>query len=154
MIKVTVIIEQGPWRTHLRAPKAWATGITEVMAASGVMDDRSCTLMLTTDESVQRLNLTFRQKDKPTNILSFPAGDQDPTYLGDMAMAFETCQREALSEGKAFRNHATHLLVHGLLHLLGYDHENDADAEEMEALEVKLLAKMGIENPYEMGEPS
>ena len=152
MINVAVIVEQGPWRTHLRAPKAWATGIAEVLAASGIVENRACTLMLTNDGSVQRLNLTFRQKDKPTNILSFPANDQDPTYLGDMAMAFETCQREALAEGKTFRDHATHLLVHGLLHLLGHDHEEDGEAEKMEALEIRLLAQMGIRNPYETEE--
>ena len=150
MIKISVIVAQGSWQSHLGAPRVWSKAVAQVFEAAGLKDRGSCTLMLTNDEAVEKLNLTFRKQNKPTNILSFPGGGEDLAYLGDMAMAFETCQREAALEGKSFKDHATHLLIHGLLHLLGYDHEQEGEAEEMEALEVKLLATMGIGDPYEI----
>ena len=95
---------------------------------------------------------TWRGLDKPTNVLSFPgSGSPSPKgvrHLGDLALAFETLAREAAEEQKSLADHVTHLIVHGTLHLLGYDHEADADAEEMEALEVAALARLGIADPY------
>lgn len=103
-------------------------------------------VVLADNDFVQNLNREYRGKDKPTNVLSFP---QDPPMLGDIVLAFETIAREAVEQNKDFSAHLTHLLVHGTLHLLGYDHENDQEAQEMEGLEIEILKKMGINNPYE-----
>ncbi|MBO9725627.1 MAG: rRNA maturation RNase YbeY [Novosphingobium sp.] len=116
-------------------------------------------LLFTSDEEVHVLNREWRAKDKPTNVLSFPmleradlldlAPDGPPEMLGDLALAFETCAREAGEKGVPVEHHASHLIVHGLLHLAGLDHEiSDADAEAMEALETKALALIGIADPY------
>lgn len=116
-------------------------------------------LLFTSDEEVRALNSEWREKDKPTNVLSFPMLEREelldldeggpPEMLGDIAMAFETCAREAQEKGIALEDHATHLLIHGLLHLAGLDHEiSEADAVAMEALEIKALALLGIPDPY------
>jgi probable rRNA maturation factor len=112
-------------------------------------------LVLTTDAEIQILNRMWRGQDKPTNVLSFP-GDMDilsddaPVLLGDVVVAFETTKREVEHDKLAasLSDHLSHLIVHGVLHLLGYDHEIDAEAEEMEQLEIELLAGLGIPNPY------
>jgi probable rRNA maturation factor len=117
-----------------------------------VKDDDHVTYVFSNDASVQTLNRDFRHKDKPTNVLSFPDGDRDPDgqrHLGDIVLALETVTREALGEGKPFDNHLIHLIIHGTLHLLGYDHLTEGDAAEMESLEIALLSKIGIENPYQ-----
>lgn len=104
------------------------------------------------DATVQELNRDYRGQDKPTNVLSFETGEEampgEPVILGDVVLARETCAREAAEMDKSFSDHLTHLTIHGVLHLLGYDHIDDADAEEMESLEVEILAAMGIDNPY------
>ncbi len=105
------------------------------------------------DAEVARLNSEFRGKAVPTNVLSWPAiemkpGDAPLAELGDIAISYETCAREASGQGKPFRDHVTHLLVHATLHLLGYDHENDAEAAQMERLEVEILGKLGLPDPY------
>jgi probable rRNA maturation factor len=103
-------------------------------------------ILLTSDEKIQQLNRDFRNMDKPTNVLSFPSDEDD--YIGDIAIAYETLEREAKEQDKDFIHHFIHMLIHGILHLYGYDHMNDNDAEKMESLEIKILADMGIENPY------
>lgn len=119
----------------------------------------SVSVLFTTDAEVHALNREWRDRDKPTNVLSFPmlerdelldlAPDGPPAMLGDIALAFETCTREAAEKGIALEAHAAHLLIHGLLHLAGYDHvHSDKEAEAMEALETTALAKMGISDPY------
>jgi probable rRNA maturation factor len=110
-------------------------------------------LLFTNNAAVQVLNRDWRGKDKPTNVLSFPAGDSpvetEVEFLGDIALALETVAAEAADEGKTFEHHTTHLLVHGFLHLCGYDHETgDDDAEEMETLERAILARLAITDPY------
>lgn len=110
-------------------------------------------VVFTDDAAVRELNAGWRGKDKPTNVLSFPAFSTSPDaplppMLGDIVLAAETVAREAALEGKPLANHITHLVVHGLLHLLGYDHETDAEAEEMEALERAALARLAIPDPY------
>jgi probable rRNA maturation factor len=111
-------------------------------------------VMLTDDAGIRDLNRDWRAIDKPTNVLSFPApptpgaGTGAPRQLGDIAIAFETTRREATAEGKPFADHLSHLAVHGFLHLVGYDHETDADAETMEGLERDILARLGIPDPY------
>ena len=102
------------------------------------------TVVLADDAMVKELNRDFRGKNKPTNVLSFP-GDG---HLGDIVLAFETVAREAEEQGKSIRAHTQHLLVHGVLHLLGYDHMKDDEAEHMEKKEIKILKKLGVTNPY------
>jgi len=119
----------------------------------------TASLLFTSDAEVHTFNREWRSKDKPTNVLSFPmlerealhalSADGPPEMLGDIALAFETCAREAAEKGVSLEHHAAHLIVHGLLHLAGHDHETGPeDAEAMEQLEIKALALMGIANPY------
>ncbi|MEQ1542594.1 MAG: rRNA maturation RNase YbeY [Novosphingobium sp.] len=119
----------------------------------------SASILFTDDAEVRTLNAEWRGKDKPTNVLSFPmlergellalAPDGPPELLGDIALALETCQREAADKGISLEHHAAHLIVHGLLHLAGHDHETSAqDARAMEELEIKALALIGIADPY------
>jgi probable rRNA maturation factor len=118
--------------------------------------DAELAVMLTDDAGIRTLNNNWRGIDKPTNVLSFPAlqptgprGDDDaPRMLGDIAIAYETLRREADEEQKPFEHHLSHLAVHGFLHLVGYDHETDGEAEAMEALEREVLAQLGIPDPY------
>jgi probable rRNA maturation factor len=113
-------------------------------------------VMLTDDAGIRTLNSNWRGIDKPTNVLSFPAlqptgpvGPEDaPRMLGDIAIAYETTRREADDEHKPFDHHLSHLAVHGFLHLIGYDHEKDDEAEDMETLETEILAQLGIPDPY------
>ena len=115
---------------------------------------------LTSDDQVRALNAHWRGKDKPTNVLSFPMAEayelNDESFaskellLGDIVVANGVCAREAADKGASVEQHATHLIVHGTLHLLGYDHQSDADAADMEAREVRALQTLGITNPYEV----
>lgn len=111
--------------------------------------DAELSLALSDDAMVQGLNRDYRAKDKPTNVLSFPA-PRGP-LLGDIIIAFETLHREAAEEGLSPADHLTHLTIHGLLHLLGYDHETEAEALRMEALETSILAGLGIRDPHAAG---
>jgi probable rRNA maturation factor len=133
--------------------RAIATAAAMVEADTG---DAELAVMLTDDSGIRTLNKNWRGQDKPTNVLSFaalqpPAGrepDGAPRMLGDIAIAYEITRREADDEQKPFDHHLSHLAVHGFLHLVGYDHENDNDAEAMEALERAILAELGIPDPY------
>ncbi len=152
--------QQADWEAlALRAVAAALEGsghATVVGAADALVE---VSVRLSDDDEVRRLNADYRGKDKPTNILSFPmleAGDVAGTLaasgmdllLGDMALAYETTAREAAEKGIPIADHVTHLLVHGTLHLLGHDHQDDAEADAMEALEVQILAGLGIADPY------
>lgn len=109
---------------------------------------RSVVVLLTDNGAVQDLNGRFRGQDKPTNVLSFPAPQNPEGHLGDIALALGVCVGEADEQGKSLSDHLCHLTVHGTLHLLGYDHETDAEAELMEGLERTLLAGLGVTDPY------
>jgi len=124
-------------------------------AAGGPVDPVELGIVLTDDAQVQALNKAWRGQDKPTNVLSFAAqeGEQAgacalPLQLGDLVLAYDTVAREAGEQAKSLADHATHLIVHGVLHLLGFDHITDGDAERMEALETEILAGLGIADPY------
>jgi probable rRNA maturation factor len=115
-------------------------------------------LVFTNDESIRDINAEWRGKDKPTNVLSFPAFPLEPggmpgPMLGDIVIARETVEREAVDLDKSFDDHLTHLLVHGFLHLFGYDHMEKDEAEEMEALETRILAGLGLSDPYAGQDP-
>lgn len=105
-------------------------------------------VLLTDDEAVRDLNARFRDKDKATNVLSFPAPESAAPHLGDVVLAYGVCAAEAEAQGKTLSDHLSHLVVHGVLHLLGRDHEDDAEAEEMEAEEREILAGIGVADPY------
>ncbi len=123
--------------------------------------ERHCvSVALLSDAEIQSLNKAFRGKDAPTNVLSFPSASGmrrasvEPLFLGDVALAYETVVSEASSQGKTVIQHAAHLVVHGVLHLAGYDHGADADAERMEQAERAILAEFGIPDPYSDDAPS
>jgi probable rRNA maturation factor len=141
--------------------------VAAVLAELGLPADRyEISLLGCSDRRISDLNADFRGKPQPTNVLSWPSDDlggaadgsaparrrpgsaDEPTELGDIAVAWETCENEAAEQGKTMRDHVSHLLVHGTLHLLGYDHVRDADAALMEGVEARILAGIGIENPY------
>ena len=115
-------------------------------------------VLLTDDAAVQDLNARFRDKNQPTNVLSFPAAEMtipgQAPHLGDLVLAYGTCATEAEAQGKSLADHLTHLTIHGVLHLLGRDHVDEAEAEAMEAEERTLLASLGVADPYRPHEPS
>jgi probable rRNA maturation factor len=151
-----VLVTAECWQTE---PDAEAVIHRAIEAAAEIADadvaDAELAVMLTDDAGIRTLNNNWRSIDRPTNVLSFPAlqptgsepGDA-PRMLGDIAIAYETTRREADEEQKPFDHHLSHLAVHGFLHLIGYDHENDDDAEDMESLEREILSQLGIPDPY------
>lgn len=116
-------------------------------ALAGVGMHQPLAVVLADDATITPMNTQFRAKPGPTNVLAFPAPPA-VGLLGDVILAFETIEREAASQGKTLADHTTHLVVHGVLHLLGYDHQTDADAERMEARERVILAGLGVADPY------
>ena len=164
MIEVAVQREEGwnpaiDWdNLALRA----ATSALQSSAYGWIIERRflaEISVRLTDDDEVRILNRDYRHKDKPTNVLSFPMvqrdlldglanSDDGEVLLGDIVLALGVCTREAAEKGVATETHATHLIVHGLLHLLGYDHEGEAEAEAMEAIERTALGALGLDDPY------
>jgi probable rRNA maturation factor len=148
---IDVEIEADDWTRALPEAEALVQ-----RAAQAVLDHEKqpggATVLMTDDAAVQDLNARFRQQDKPTNVLSFPTAANPEHHLGDIALAYGTCAREAHEQKKTLGDHLQHLVAHGVLHLLGYDHMTDAEAEEMEGLEREVLASLGIADPYASGE--
>lgn len=141
---VDVLCGPASWRGR---EQALAQALSAAAAAEGAQGTVS--LLLGDDAAIAALNSEFRGKAGPTNVLSFPpSAPAEPGFLGDIALAAETIAREAGEQGKSFEAHAAHMVVHGFLHLLGYDHDDDAQAEEMEARERSILAALGIADPY------
>jgi probable rRNA maturation factor len=147
---VEILVESARWKTRrgvrplLRRTIAEAATELSTMALSTRPVELA--IVLTNDSAIRKLNRTWRGKDEPTNVLAFPARQQAP--LGDIVIAYETLAREAKAEGKSFSHHLVHLAVHGFLHLCGYDHETDRQAAAMERLEVAILARLRIPDPY------
>ena len=157
-VRVSVIVEHDAWRDVIAEPqpllrRAAAAALAEARRTRGARTP-VVAVALIDDRAIRKLNHTYRGKDKPTNVLSFPSGEAGAESkratrpLGDVAIALGTVKREAKVQGKTVGDHLMHLMVHAVLHLLGYDHESDPDAEEMEALERKALATLGIADPY------
>jgi probable rRNA maturation factor len=146
---IEVEIEAPAWRDALPDAEARTIAAAEaVLAEAGAAKDAQITVLLADDPEVAELNVRFRNKSGPTNVLSFPAPETAHPFLGDIALAYGVCAREAAEQGKPLRDHLAHLVAHGALHLLGWDHRTDDEAEAMEALERKVLAALGIPDPY------
>ena len=152
-----VLVVAGGWQTEPDAEAIIHRAIaTAAEVANAGLGEAELAVMLTDDAGIRTLNRNWRGIDKPTNVLSFPAlsptggsgPDDAPRMLGDIAIAYQTTRKEADDEQKPFDHHLSHLAVHGFLHLIGYDHEKDDDAEAMETLEQRILAQLGIPDPY------
>ncbi|NNM77188.1 rRNA maturation RNase YbeY [Sphingomonas sp. ID1715] len=168
MIDVAVQAEapwQGDWEELAKTAceaAVLSTPHAELAASSALVE---ISVRLTSDAEVHQLNLQYRGKDKPTNVLSFPMvqadlletvsqnSDDGELLLGDIVLAHGVCAGEAAEKGVSLDAHATHLIVHGTLHLLGYDHQGSAEAEHMESLERDILARLGLHDPYHRDEP-
>lgn len=143
MSGITLLVEDPNWRIHRGLQARLKQAADAARRAAKLKGDFS--VLLADDKTLRRLNRDFRGKNKTTNVLSFPgAGD----YAGDIAIAHGVTGAEAKAAGKKFSDHAAHLVVHGVLHLAGYDHERPKDARVMEPLEVKILKRLGIADPY------
>jgi probable rRNA maturation factor len=151
-MNLDIIIDAPQWNAVPGVEPALRRAISA--AAAPAIDDASAELaiVLTNDAAIRELNRQWRGHDRPTNVLSFPSGGPTPAagprLLGDVVIAYETTAQEAQSQGVPFDHHLAHLAVHGFLHLLGYDHESDADAEAMERLEREILARLDVPDPY------
>ena len=142
---VTLLVADPGWR-RVKGLSSRLKRAAKLALERGGCRHGALTLLLAGDAKLHSLNMSFRAKDKPTNVLSFPAERED--YLGDVAIAYGVTRQEAREQKKSFSNHATHLTVHGVLHLLGYDHETAKAAKIMEPLEVEILSELGIGDPY------
>lgn len=163
---VETVIEDARWEAFGLAPLAERAARATLAAMALPAEGFQIGLMGCDDARIAVLNADFRGRKQPTNVLSWPSEDRasevageppdspepgpadDPESLGDIAIAWETCDREAGEQGKPMADHVTHLVVHGVLHLLGYDHVEDEDATLMERLEVRILASLGVSDPY------
>jgi probable rRNA maturation factor len=149
---IDIEIEDEAWTEALPNADDLARAAAAAVLDHELRDDANLTLLLTDDDTVRDLNGRFRKQDAPTNVLSFPAPANPDGLLGDVALAYGVCAREAEAQGKPIAHHLQHLVAHGVLHLLGYDHLRDDEAEEMEALEREILAGLGVPDPYAAGE--
>ena len=152
-VDIDISVEAGNWPDEASLTRLVDRAVKAAFAETGVAGCSELSLVFSDDAHIRTLNAGWRGKDKPTNVLSFPAfplvqGAPLPPMLGDIVLAAETVAREAALEDKPVENHITHLVIHGLLHLLGYDHETDTEAEAMEAIERAALARLAIPDPY------
>ena len=148
---IEVEIEDEAWTAAL--PDAVAVVERAATVALGAVEG-DVVVLLTDDAAVHDLNLRFRDRDRPTNVLSFPAAASAAPHLGDLVLALGVCAAEAAAQGKSLADHLTHLTVHGVLHLLGRDHVDAVEAEAMEAEERTLLASLGVADPYRPHDPA
>lgn len=147
MIDISIQLHASRWKTLLRPYcKTVRLACSQAVVAVKGKGHWEMAVVLADDAFIHELNRTYRGMDKATNVLAF--ADGEGSELGDVVLALETVEREAKEQGKRFRDHAAHLLVHGTLHLLGYDHLKDREAKRMEQLEVEILKNLGVGNPY------
>ena len=148
---IEVEVEETRWTDALPDAAAVAERAAAAALAAGKAEG-DVVVLLSDDAGVKTLNARHRGRDQPTNVLSFPSADMpvpgQPRHLGDLVLAYETCAAEAEQQGKSLADHLSHLTVHGVLHLLGRDHDDDGDAEAMEAEERAVLASLGVADPY------
>jgi probable rRNA maturation factor len=151
---LSTLVECDAWNQHEGFEVLASEVIAAAVAATNIKLAKGAevSLLLCDDARIRDINREWRGLDKPTNVLSFPAAPRamlaKSPAVGDIAIAYETVARETVDEGKTFRDHYMHMVLHGFLHLLGYDHETDAEAEEMEALEISVLSALGVADPY------
>jgi probable rRNA maturation factor len=153
---VETVVEEPRWQAAGLAAVAERAARAALAAVGRDPDRHEISLLACDDARIAALNAAFRRRPQPTNVLSWPAFEGVPPapepggalFLGDLALAWETCAREAEAAGIALADHAAHLVVHGVLHLLGHDHGDDAEAEAMQAIETKTLASIGLPSPY------
>jgi probable rRNA maturation factor len=158
--EIDIFVEDVRWTESVDLIDALAARAIYAAMATLKSQSRDClnfsevSLALVSDAKIKNLNAQYRHKDKPTNVLSFPGAEIDgfTPLLGDIVLAFETVVRESNERSLGLNDHVVHLIVHGFLHLLGYDHEIEADAETMESIEIKTLEGLGITNPYVKGQ--
>lgn len=160
MLDVAVDVRCAGWSQALpSAADVCRRAAAAALACADIpFDGVEISVVLADDAFIRTLNRQWRDKDAPTNVLAFPTGDEragpdGPWLLGDVIVAFETTRREAEAEGKPLDHHLAHLVVHGVLHLLGYDHLADEDAKQMEGLEIVALDRLGIGDPYGAPDP-
>ncbi|MCW2274158.1 rRNA maturation RNase YbeY [Rhodoblastus acidophilus] len=157
-LSIETSVECESWRALAELDALIERCLMEALAETDerVRDGAEVSLLLCDDARIRVLNAQFRGMDKPTNVLSFPGPEPIETahVLGDIAVAYETVAREAEEQGKPLPHHFCHMIVHGFLHLLGYDHETDDEADAMEASEARALQRMGIADPYRENQPS
>lgn len=150
---IEILIETAQWGACPEAEDVIRAAITAVAHEIELCAQAEIAVVLTSDDVMRSLNRTWRGKDAPTNVLSFPSAGPSPAgaamQLGDVVLAYDTIRREAESAAIAFTHHLAHLTVHGVLHLMGYDHESDPNAELMENAERAILARLAIADPYE-----
>ena len=140
-------VECDAWTTEIADTEAICVrALKSAIALTGI--EGEIAVLLTDNGEMQQLNRDWRSKDKPTDVLSFPADEMDAPFLGDIAVGLGICRVDADTRGIKLADHLTHLVIHGYLHLIGYDHMEDEEAREMEALEVQALASLGIADPY------
>jgi probable rRNA maturation factor len=148
-LDVTVQLQDTRWKATLAPYCKTVEEVCTLALKSTIFGKRKTPLdmavLLADDRTIRALNRNFRGLDKPTNVLSFPGEGE---HVGDIVLAFDTVEREAKAQGKKLRHHALHLLVHGTLHLAGFDHMKKKDAARMETLEIKILETLGVSNPY------
>jgi probable rRNA maturation factor len=161
--RVKIAAPSALWQGSIENLADWVTRsvVRSVEVSNRVHGNSEVSVVLSDDRELQILNKEYRGKDGPTNVLSFPGDDLDtsedsftsmgrPLILGDVVIAFETIRREAKDQGKALPDHLAHMLVHGVLHLCGFDHEQSEDAKTMESMEREILSEFGIADPYEV----
>jgi probable rRNA maturation factor len=153
LMPVDVVVESGLWAAEPGAEATVRRAIAAAAETVRALPDAAgeVSVVLTDDAAIRALNRRWRRLDQPTNVLSFPApgsANGIASMLGDIAVAYETTAREASEEHKPLADHLAHLAVHGFLHLVGYDHDSDEAADEMERLEARILARLGVPDPY------
>ncbi len=155
-VSIDIAIQDEAWRqTEIDLRALCEQSIKGALAILDHQPVGELSIAFTDDAAIQNLNRDYRGKDKPTNVLSFPIhGLDNNPMLGDVVLARETISREAKTQNKTVTDHLAHLIIHGFLHLLDYDHLDDAEAAEMERIEILALAQMGIDNPYDIHEPN
>jgi probable rRNA maturation factor len=148
-VRIEVQVEDAGWIALLPNAEALAAATAKAsLAAAPNAPAGDIVILLTSDAEVRDLNSRFRGRDAPTNVLSFPAGDNPHDHLGDIALARGVCVAEARAQAKSLAHHLQHLVAHGVLHLVGWDHQDEAEAEAMEGLEREILAGLGAPDPY------